>query len=270
MTSFKSTAAFYSRYRVPYPESLLARLKADAGLGHDSLVLDLATGPGRLALALAPSVREVVAVDIEPEMLAEGRRLAHGKNITNVQWVHAKAEDLAVVPGSANLVTIGEAFHRLNQDLMLQRFQQWLKADACVAIVGCFGVKHGEHPWQETLRHALSKWTKEGRPDSPTATPRGKDHDVRRLIEAGFAGVVDRKFVESHIWTRDSILGHLHSTSRFSLSVLGDDRQDFERAVIRALGPDESTRFPQEVSCGYTIGWKRGRRTAGARSSGPP
>ena len=78
MTSFKSTAAFYSRYRVPYPESLPARLKADAGLGHDSLVQDLATGPGRLALALAPSVREVVAVDIEPEMLAEGRRLAHG------------------------------------------------------------------------------------------------------------------------------------------------------------------------------------------------
>ncbi|MDE0177003.1 MAG: class I SAM-dependent methyltransferase, partial [Gammaproteobacteria bacterium] len=71
MTSFTSTAAFYSRYRVPYPESLLGSLKTDADLGRESLVLDLATGPGRLALALAPSVREVVAVDIEPEMLDE-------------------------------------------------------------------------------------------------------------------------------------------------------------------------------------------------------
>ncbi|MYA17651.1 MAG: class I SAM-dependent methyltransferase [Gammaproteobacteria bacterium] len=103
MTSFKSTAAFYSRYRVPYPERLLARLKAETCLGHDSVVLDLATGPGRLALALAPSVRQVVAVDIEPEMLDEGRRLARGADIPNVRWVQARAEDLAVAPGSADL-----------------------------------------------------------------------------------------------------------------------------------------------------------------------
>ena len=35
-------------------------------------------------------------------------------------------EDLAVVPGSVDLVTIGEAFHRLDQRLILQRIGQWL------------------------------------------------------------------------------------------------------------------------------------------------
>lgn len=189
MTSFTSTAAFYSRYRVPYPESLLDGLKTDADLRRESLVLDLATGPGRLALASAPSVREVVAVDIEPEMLDEGRCLARGKDIANVRWVHSGAEDLAVVPGSVELVTIGEAFHRLDQSLILQRIGQWLKDDACVALVGCFGVMHGEHAWQESLLGALTDWTKEPL-DGPPATPRGKDHDMRRLIEAGFAGVV--------------------------------------------------------------------------------
>ncbi|MCY4011537.1 MAG: hypothetical protein OXG82_02345 [Gammaproteobacteria bacterium] len=59
-------------------------------------------------------------------------------------------------------------------------------------------------------------------------------------------------------WTRDSILGHLHSTSRFSLAALGDEREDFDNVVLAALGPDASDRFPQEVSCGYTIGWNGG------------
>ena len=266
MTSFTSTAAFYSRYRVPYPESLLARLRTDADLGRESLVLDLATGPGRLALALAPSVREVVAVDIEREMLDEGKRLARAKNIANVRWVHDRAEDLAVMPGSVDLVTIGEAFHRLDQSLILRRIGQWLKDDACVALVGCYGVMHGEHAWQESLRGALSEWTDEPL-DRPPAT-RGKDHDIRGLIEAGLAGVVNRDFTASHIWSRDGVLGHLHSTSRFSLSALGDSRERFEAAVLGALGSDEARRFPQDVSCGYTIGWKRGSDAASSPSGG--
>lgn len=261
MTPFTSTAAFYSRYRVPYPESLLDGLKTDADLGRESLVLDLATGPGRLALALAPSVREIVAVDIEPEMLDEGRRLARVRHIANVRWVHDRAEDLGIVPGSVDLVTIGEAFHRLDQSLILQRIGRWLKDDACVALVGCFGAMDGEHAWQESLRNALTDWTKEPL-DRPPATPRGKDHDMRRLIEAGFAGVVNREFTASHVWSRDGILGHLYSTSRFSLSALGDSRERFEAAVLDALGPDEAGRFPQDVSCGYSIGWKRGSDAA--------
>ena len=259
LTSFKTTAEFYSRFRVPYPESLLARLKADAGLDCDSHVLDLATGPGRLALALAPSVREVVAVDVEPDMLAEGERLAGLKGVANVQWLHARAEKITVAPDSLDLVVIGEAFHRLDQDVVLQRIRQWLRADGCVAIVGCFGVLDGEHAWQESLRRAVAGWTKAKRTVS-SGRPRGKVYDTHRLVEAGFNGVTNREFVGSHTWTRASVLGHFHSTSRFSLHALGDERarDDFEKVVLGALGPYESRRFSQEVVCGYTIGWKSG------------
>lgn len=257
MAAFKSTAEFYSRFRVPYPESLVARLKADAGLGYDSQVLDLATGPGRLALALAPSLREIVAVDVEPEMLEEGRRVARRERIANVRWVQARAEELTIASGSLDLVTIGEAFHRLDQDVVLDRIGQWLNVGGCVAIVGCFGVLDGDYAWQESLRRAVSGWTK-ARPAVPSGTPRGRDHDTRKLVEAGFAAVINREFVESHTWTRERVLGHLLSTSRFSLAALGDDRDDFEKVVLAALGSHGHDRFPQEVSCGYTIGWRSG------------
>ena len=145
MTPFKSTAEFYSRFRVPYPESLVSGLKADADLSDDAQVLDLATGPGRLALALAPSLpagalsrgarggtprKNIVAVDVETEMLEEGKRVARRKGVANVQWIHSRAEDLTVAPGTLDLVTIGEAFHRLDQDVVLRRIRQWLKVGA--------------------------------------------------------------------------------------------------------------------------------------------
>ena len=254
MTSFRSAAAYYSRYRVPYPKRLLAQLNVDANLGCDALVVDLATGPGRLGLALAPSVHEVVAVDVELEMLEEGMRAARGRGIDNVKWSRARAEDVSIPPGSVDLVTIGEAFHRLDQDLMLQRIRHWLKDGACVALVGCFGILHGDRPWQKSLRDALSTWV-DGRTTDAPAVQRGKVYDTQRLVEAGFHGVANREFIHSHTWTRDSILGHLHSTSRFSLSALGDELEHFENAVLGALGPDEFGRFTQDISCGYSIGW---------------
>lgn len=254
MTSFRSAAAYYSRYRVPYPKRLLAQLDVDANLKRDALLVDLATGPGRLGLALAPSVREVIAVDVELEMLQEGMRSARRLGIDNVKWIHARAEDVSIPPGSVDLVTIGEAFHRLDQDVVLRRIRHWLKDGACVALVGCFGILHGDRPWQKSLRDVLSTWM-EGRIPNAPAVPRGKSHDTQRLVEAGFHRVANREFTDSHVWTRDSILGHLHSTSRFSPSALGDELEEFENTVFGALGPHEFGRFTQDISCGYSIGW---------------
>lgn len=158
MTAFESTAPFYSRYRVPYPDSLLAQLKLDANLGPVSTVLDLASGPGRFGLALASSVHEVIAVDVEPEMLEEGERVARRLGIGNVRWILGRVEEVAIEAGSIDLVTIGEAFHRLEQGVVLRRIRQWLKAGGCVAIGGCFGVQFGDEQWQASLRRAIEEW----------------------------------------------------------------------------------------------------------------
>ena len=233
---------------------MVTQLERDANLDTTSVVLDLATGPGRLALRLAPIVRKVVAVDIEPEMLKEGRNKAQILDLKNIEWIQARAESFEIDPDSVTLVTIGEAIHRLDQDLVLRHTRNWLKSNGCVAVAGCYGILHGSHPWQNSLRRAVQKWTKQGRQNDSNRW-RGADHDTVRLLEAGFQPVLNRTFSISHEWTRDSVLGNLHSTSQFSMSALGDELGDFDNSVLNALDALETDQYPQTIPCGYTIGW---------------
>ena len=54
--------------------------------------LDVGTGAGHTALALAPHVRLVLALDITPEMLAEARRLGATNGVANMRLVEGTVE----------------------------------------------------------------------------------------------------------------------------------------------------------------------------------
>ena len=106
--AFAGTAAAYLRFRPPYPRALLDDLLREVP-GRDMLI-DLACGPGRIALDLAGAFTAVHANDLEPEMIATGKAEAARRGIGNVRWSIGRAEDRAFAGASIDLVTIGEAF----------------------------------------------------------------------------------------------------------------------------------------------------------------
>lgn len=67
--------------------------------------LDIATGAGHTALAFAPHIAKSTASDITPEMLAEVKRLAKERGLTNVVTRKANAQDLPFPDTSFHLVT---------------------------------------------------------------------------------------------------------------------------------------------------------------------
>ena len=67
---FRSTVAYYDRYRLDYPQRLLARVMDLAGLKAGDPVLDLGTGTGMLATGFAKRGMAVTAMDPEPDMRA--------------------------------------------------------------------------------------------------------------------------------------------------------------------------------------------------------
>ena len=73
--------------------------------------LDIATGGGHTALAVAPRVREVVATDLTPEMLAAAERFIRGKGVANVSFQLADAMALPFADGEFDLVTCRIAPH---------------------------------------------------------------------------------------------------------------------------------------------------------------
>jgi ubiquinone/menaquinone biosynthesis C-methylase UbiE len=77
-------------------------------------VLDVATGAGHTALAFAPHVAKVTATDITEEMLAEMRKLAKERGLSNVRALYAKAEDLPFPDASFDLVVCRLAAHHFD------------------------------------------------------------------------------------------------------------------------------------------------------------
>jgi ubiquinone/menaquinone biosynthesis C-methylase UbiE len=73
--------------------------------------LDIATGAGHMALAVAPHVARVVASDITEEMLAETAKLAAQRGFGNVETVKAEAGRLPFADASFDLVTCRLAAH---------------------------------------------------------------------------------------------------------------------------------------------------------------
>jgi ubiquinone/menaquinone biosynthesis C-methylase UbiE len=237
MNAFAGTAEDYARYRPPYPAALLERLRSLAP--GKAQLLDLASGPGRIALAIAAWFDDVLAVDIEPDMLATGRRLADQGGITNITWREARAEDLDLPASSFDLITIGEAFHRLDEARVLDSAHRWLKPGGILATMGGTNVLRGSEAWQLKVFDVAERWTRDAFPRGWASALPGSTSDptlLRTMFERhGFVDIADYQFVCEYEWTIDHVLGYLRSMSICSPAILGTRRADFEAAVRSAL-----------------------------------
>ena len=83
------------------------------GIGQAATVVDLGTGTGRFALAAAPFVRRVVAVDVSPAMLAVLRQRVTEARLGNVECVRAGFLSYEHTGAPADAVYTRNALHQL-------------------------------------------------------------------------------------------------------------------------------------------------------------
>jgi ubiquinone/menaquinone biosynthesis C-methylase UbiE len=81
---------------------------------RDDRVVDLGAGTGLLSLAVAPRVREVVAVDISQRMLERLDDAAVAVGIHNIEFLTGDLRRLPLEDESATLVVSNYAFHHLD------------------------------------------------------------------------------------------------------------------------------------------------------------
>jgi ubiquinone/menaquinone biosynthesis C-methylase UbiE len=77
----------------------------------DAVALDIATGGGHTALAVAPHVKQVVVTDLTPKMLQAAEGFITGQGITNATFEIAEAEQLPFDDAAFDIVTCRVAPH---------------------------------------------------------------------------------------------------------------------------------------------------------------
>jgi ubiquinone/menaquinone biosynthesis C-methylase UbiE len=81
---------------------------------QSDLSLDVATGTGHTALAVALLVAKTIGIDIAPKMLEQARRLATEQGVSNCEFVEGSAEKIPLQDGSFTLVTARHAPHHFH------------------------------------------------------------------------------------------------------------------------------------------------------------
>lgn len=257
--AFAGSAEAYARWRPPYPRSMLADLLDRAGGGREAL-LDIATGPGRIALDLAPRFARVVALDIEPDMIRVATEQAAARGITNVTWLVEPAEAFDAPAGTFDLVTIGEAFHRLVPDVVAGTAFRVLRPGGCLATLGMDTRFSGDSAWEIAYREVRAPWVARAFPDGfALVLPGGALDEADReeaLRGVGFVDVQGRDFEETLELRFDDIAGYLASTSLCSRTAIGPDFDRWIDELRSALGASDTSTFGEHVRWGYTLARK--------------
>jgi ubiquinone/menaquinone biosynthesis C-methylase UbiE len=206
--------------RPPYPAQVFETLRRLLP-AHGGRVLELGCGTGDLTFSLAPLVRELVAIDPAPAMLATAtRRFAQVP--PNVRFVLASAEDFEP-RGVFSLLVAAESLHWMDWDRVLPRLKRHLSPGALLAIIDAR--HYTDVPWSRDLQPLLAAFStnREYQPYDLIAllTERGLFSERGRLLasEAGFRQEL-AAYVES-----------FHSRNGFSRARMGDSAARFDQAV---------------------------------------
>jgi ubiquinone/menaquinone biosynthesis C-methylase UbiE len=249
-TIYQGSAAYYAHGRPGYSRALAPTLAAELGLDGAGRLLDVGCGPGVLAIALADRFVEVIGLDPDAEMLAEGARRAVVAGISTIRWVQALAEDIpALGLGQFRLVTFGQSFHWTDRERVAEAIYDILEPGGALALIAHVHAGRpqpsgpGEPPIpHEVIRALIDRYLgPRRRAGQGFATP-PTDRYEDALARTRF-GVPRQIFCPGRadiVQDIDGVLANYFSTSFAAPHLFGNRRAQFEadvRAELAARSP---------------------------------
>jgi SAM-dependent methyltransferase len=242
---FESAAQYYLEGRPRYADRLIRRVADLLGLCGIQKLLDLGTGPGQLAIAFAPYVGEVTAIDPEPEMLRIAAEQA-SKSGVRLNLLEGNSYTLDGSLGLFELVTIGRAFHWMDRARTLQALEKLIRPVGAVAL---FSTRHPGVPENRWLKDYDALVDSYGEADSPRRLRRSADwvpHEAV-LLDSSFPeleriGVIERRLTPLEQLVRRALSFSISSPGR-----IGARAKELAGAIRAILAPHAVDGMIREV-----------------------
>lgn len=244
-TLYVGSAPYYARGRLPYAPALAERLAERLALDGRGRLLDVGCGPGILALTLAHTFEEVVGVDPDPGMLAEGARRAAVAGLGNARWLQARAEELPDDLGPIDVATFGQSFHWMERERVAARMLDLLAPGGALVHVSDLkdpverpaSLPYPAPPYEEMralVRTYLGPVARAGQGYLRFGSPDGEAFILER---AGFLGPVRLRVPAGGPLERsvEDLVAWVYSMSGSAPHLFGERRATFEEDLRRLL-----------------------------------
>jgi hypothetical protein len=147
-----------------------------------------------------------------------------------------------------HLLTIANAFHRLDRPLLAEKGKAWLRPGGCFVVMGYGDPPNAPRPkarWQEVRAEVVEKWT--GPPSEAVGRAMSGPLHGELLASAGYE-TEQLEWTMPRRWTLDELVGLTFSISTSSRRQLGERADAFE-ADFRAslLNVDPSGEYAEEL-----------------------
>jgi ubiquinone/menaquinone biosynthesis C-methylase UbiE len=152
---FGQQAANFASSATINDEAHVRRLVDPIAVAAHGRVLDVACGPGIVTLALAGTAREVVALDLTPEMLNKARERCAKAGRTNVSFEEGTATALPFDDTSFDAAVTRLSFHHFTEPRkVLAEMHRVLKPSGLLAVAD---VVTAEDPERAALQNAIEQ-----------------------------------------------------------------------------------------------------------------
>jgi SAM-dependent methyltransferase len=136
---FDEVAVEYDRNRPTYPDALVDRACAVAGVGDGDRVLEIGCGTGQLTRSLLARGLRVTALEPGDRLIRVAE--ANLKDVGDVELVHARLEDAQLPRESYRAVFSASAIHWVDPDLSWRKIADALAPKGTLALIQYFGLQ---------------------------------------------------------------------------------------------------------------------------------
>jgi ubiquinone/menaquinone biosynthesis C-methylase UbiE len=140
---FTRTVEAFGDFAVTYRAQFADRLGEMLGARTSDRAVDLACGPGTLALQFARKVRWVCGVDLTPAMLARARRTAASEGLGNLGFTLGDALALPIADGALDLAVTSYSLHHMpDAARVIREMARVVRRGGRVGIIDIFVPEH--------------------------------------------------------------------------------------------------------------------------------